>query len=814
MKFPRRPWTLALAGLLAMGVLGLLTVLGAYLYVAPSLPSVEVLKDVQLQEPMRVFTRDGRLIAEFGDQKRRPLDWDEVPQRVIDAFLAAEDDRFFQHPGVDYQGLLRAGINHLLTGDRSQGGGTITMQLTREFFLTREKTYIRKIREIFLAFRIERQLNKQEILTLYLNKIFLGNRAYGVAAAARTYFDADVDELTIAQAAALAATAQRPSATNPVNNTPRLLERRAYVLGRLRHLEWISDAEYTAALAEPLEARLHTAGAEIEAPYVAEMVRSDMLGRYGADAYTRGLRVYTTVDADYQAAANRALRQALHDYDFRHGYRGPIRTVELGEEIDEAAWDEVLVEMRAPGLLIPALIVAVAEQSARAYLGGGRYQDLPWPSLEWARPAGDASAGPPPTTASDVVSVGDVVFMLDAGGDSGWRLAQLPQAQAALVSLDAKNGAMLALIGGYDFYVSQYNRASQATRQPGSSLKPFIYSAALERGFTAATVVNDAPVVFEEDEALERDWRPSNDSGRFYGPTRLREALTYSRNLVSIRVLRSIGVGTAISHLQKFGFPRDRMPRDLSLALGSAVFSPLEMATAYSVFANGGFKVEPWLVARIEDQDGVVLYEHRPLTACPECEAAPEEEAAVLEPAPELEPFVLVEAEEAATIPADRAISADNAFLTDDMLRDVVSRGTGRAARVLGRNDLAGKTGSTNDHTDAWFAGYGGGVVAIAWVGYDTPQPMGVNEYGGRAALPMWIDYMRVATDGAPETPQVQPPGLVTARISAETGLLATNGDAAAIFEYFRAQDLERLEAETRAADRSEDRERDEDILF
>ncbi|MEX0899351.1 MAG: penicillin-binding protein 1A [Gammaproteobacteria bacterium] len=812
MKFPRRPWTLALTGLLAMGVLGLLAVLGAYLYVAPSLPSVEVLKDVQLQEPMRVFTRDGRLIAEFGDQKRQPLDWDEVPQRVVDAFLAAEDDRFFQHPGVDYQGLLRAGMNHLLTGDRSQGGGTITMQLTREFFLTREKTYIRKIREIFLAFRIERELTKQEILTLYLNKIFLGNRAYGVAAAARTYFDADVHELTIAQVASLAATAQRPSATNPVSNTPRLLERRAYVLGRLRHLGWISEEEYTAALAEPLEARLHTAGAEIEAPYVAEMVRSDMLARYGADAYTRGLRVYATIDADYQAAANRSLRQALHDYDFRHGYRGPVRTVELGAEVDEAAWDAILVDQRAPGLLIPALIVSVEAQSARAYLGGGRYQELPWPSLEWARPVGEAGIGAPPTTASEVVAVGDVVYMLDAGGSSGWRLAQLPQAQAALVSLDAKDGAVLALIGGYDFYVSQYNRAAQATRQPGSSLKPFIYSAALERGFTAATVVNDAPVVFEEDEALERDWRPSNDSGRFYGPTRLREALTFSRNLVSIRVLRAIGVGNAINHLRRFGFPRDRMPRDLSLALGSAVFTPLEMATAYSVFANGGFKVEPWLVARIEDQHGVVLFEHRPLTACPECEAEPAAETLV---AAEPDPiFVLVEPEEPATRPAERAISADNAFLTDDMLRDVVSRGTGRAALVLGRNDLAGKTGSTNDHTDAWFAGYGGGVVAVAWVGYDTPQPMGANEYGGRAALPMWIDYMRVSTDGAPETPQVQPPGLITARISAETGLLATNGDAAAIFEYFRAQDLERLEAETRAADRSEDRERDEDILF
>ena len=809
MKFPRRALKLASAGLLGLGVLGLLTILGVYLYVAPSLPSVEVLKDVELQEPMRVYTRDGRLIAEFGDQKRRPLDWEEIPQRVIDAFLAAEDDRFFEHPGVDYQGLLRAGVNHLLTGDRSQGGGTITMQLTREFFLSREKTYIRKIREIFLAFRIERQLTKQEILTLYLNKIFLGNRSYGIAAAARTYFDVAVDELTIAQAASLAATAQRPSATNPVNNTERLLERRAYVLGRLSELDWITAAEYEAALAEPLVARVHTAGAEVEAPYIAEEVRSQMLAQYGEDAYTRGLRVYSTIDAERQAAANFALRRALHDYDFRHGYRGPVRHVELGEVDDSAAWDTLIAEMRAPGLLLPALVISVDGQTARAYVGGGRIVELGWSALEWARPAGTAGLGPAPATAAEVVARGDLVYLLELRA-GGWQLAQLPQAQAALVSLDPHDGSIIAMIGGYDFYLSQYNRAAQAMRQPGSSLKPFIYSAALEHGFTAATVVNDAPVVFEEDEALERDWRPSNDSGRFYGPTRLREALVNSRNLVSIRVLRAIGVGNAIRHLQRFGFDRERMPRDLSLALGSAVFTPVEMATGYAVFANGGYRVEPWLVARIEDQHGAVLFEHRPLVAGQE--PAAETVAADAAPDAAAAPTPLLDAVPAPTRPAERVISVENAFLIDDMLRDVVARGTGRAALVLGRGDLAGKTGSTNDHTDAWFAGYTGGVVAIAWVGYDAPQTMGANEYGGRAALPMWVDYMRVATDGVPEVPQVQPPGVVTARISPETGLLATDG--AAIFEYFRADGLERLEAETSAAARGEDRTRDEDILF
>lgn len=804
MKFPRRPWALALAAAATLAVLGLVTVLGVYLYVAPSLPSVEVLKDVQLQEPMRVYTRDGRLIAEFGDQKRRPLSWEEIPPRVIDAFLAAEDDRFFEHPGVDYQGLLRAGINHLLTGDRSQGGGTITMQLTREFFLSREKTYIRKIREIFLAFRIERELTKHEILALYLNKIFLGNRAYGVAAASRVYFDVDVADLTIAQAAALAATAQRPSATNPVSNTGRLLERRTYVLGRLLELGWIGQDEYRDAMSEPLVARLHQAGAEVEAPYIAELVRQELVGRFGADAYTRGLRVYTSIDTDAQAAANLALRRALHAYDFRHGYRGPVSRLDESALADSAAWDAAIAATPAPGILVPAVVTAVDERSARAYLGGGRLVELGWSALEWARPSRDGVIGPPPTTASDVVEVGDVVHVADLG-DDGWRLAQLPQAQAALVSIDAGSGAIRAMIGGYDFFVSQYNRAAQATRQPGSSLKPFIYSAALEHGFTAATVVNDAPVVFEEDEQLERDWRPSNDSGRFYGPTRLREALTHSRNLVSIRVLRAIGVGNAMRHLQAFGFDRARMPRDLSLALGSAVFTPLELATGYAVFANGGYKVEPWLVERIEAQDGSVIHRHVPLIAMeaeqPPAPAEPEaDEAPVLAPVPD-------------RLPAPRAIAAENAFLIDDMLRDVVARGTGRAALVLGRSDLAGKTGSTNDHTDAWFAGYGGGTVAVAWVGYDSPQSMGANEYGGRAALPMWIDYMRVATAGVPETPQVQPPDIVTARIAPATGLLATDADAGAIFEYFRAADLQKLEDETRAAARDQ-AERDEDILF
>lgn len=783
----------------ALILLGFGSILGIYLWVAPSLPSVEMLKDVRLQEPMRVYTRERRLIAEFGEQKRAPLAWEEMPPQVIRAFLAAEDDRFFQHPGVDYQGLLRAGINHLLTGDRSQGGGTITMQLTREFFLSREKTYIRKIREIFLAIRIEREMSKEEILTLYLNKIFLGNRAYGVGAAAQVYFGVDARDLTIAQAAALAATAQRPSENNPASGTRRIVDRRNYVLGRLHSLDWISEAEYNEAMVSPLVASLHGPSVEVEAPDIAEMVRAEILARYGAEAYTRGLRVVTTIDGDSQQAANRSLRLALHEYDFRHGYRGPIRSLELGEESEEETlrWDNILNRTLGPGLLFPALVLSVGEREAEVYTGGGRRMQLGWVGLSWARRADpeDGTLGPAPQIAADVVKPGDLVYLIYTGEEDGPRLAQLPIAQGAIVSIDAAEGALRAVIGGYDFSVSQYNRTVQAARQPGSAFKPFIYSAALERGFTAASVVNDAPVVFEEDDALERDWRPRNDSGRFYGPTRLREALTYSRNLVSVRVMRTIGVGYTVGFVQRFGFDRNRLPRDLSLSLGSAVMSPLELAAGYAVFANGGFRVQPWFIAQIEDSDGTLLFETTAPLACDEC---PEDN----------------EGSESVVL-AERVIGRDNAFLMDDMLRDVVRRGTGRAALQLGRSDLAGKTGSTNDFADAWFAGYGGGVVAVAWVGHDRVQSLGPQEYGGRAALPMWIEYMRVATRNLPEVLQLQPPGIVTARISAETGRLAGAGDIGAMFEYFRQEDIVRLEEEARAAlERGEDDDSDEPIIF
>lgn len=813
MKKRRRLLKFALGGLAALFLLGVASILGVYLWIAPSLPSVEMLRDVHLQEPMRVYTRDGQLVAEFGEQKRLPLSWEEMPEQVWRAFLAAEDDRFFEHPGVDWQGLLRAGVNHLLTGDRSQGGGTITMLVAREFFLTREKTYIRKLREIFLAFRIENELTKEEILTLFLNKIYLGNRAYGIGAAAQIYFGVDARDLTIAQAAALAATAQRPSENNPASGTDRFAARRAYVLGRMHTLGIITDEQRQEALATSPVTQIHGPSVEVDAPYVAEMVRAEILQRFGPEAYTRGLRVTTSIDAAAQTAAVQALRMALHQYDFRQGYRGPVRRIELDAASgppDAEVLDDILSEVRVPDLLIAGVVLATTERGATVYIGGGVHQELDWRALSWARAAREdenSPLGPIPQTAAEVVAPGDVVLLLDLGEESGWRLAQIPQAQGAIASLDAADGGILAVVGGYDFGLSQYNRATQAARQPGSSFKPFLYSAALARGFTPATVVNDAPVVFEEDEALERDWRPQNDSGRFYGPTRLREAITYSRNLVSIRVLRAIGVSYAVDYVQRFGFERSRLPRDLSLSLGSTVLSPLEMARGYSVLANGGFAVQPWLIRRIEDRDGVILLEHDPVVACADCE---EWQAPIIDPGadelPEFRPPLRL---------AERVVDAGTAFLIDDMLRDVVRRGTGRAALVLNRGDLAGKTGSTNDFADAWFAGYGGGVVAVAWVGHDQVRSLGAQEYGGRAALPIWIDYMRVATRDRPEAFQLQPPGIVTARISPETGRLAGVDDADAIFEYFREEDLLRLEEEARAALERPDEERsDEVILF
>jgi penicillin-binding protein 1A len=758
--------------------------IGASYYSAPGLPAVDTLREVQFQVPMRVFTRDGRLLAEFGEKRRVPLSWDDMPPTLIDAFLAAEDDRFFEHPGVDYQGLARAAASLALTGERRQGGGTITMQVARNFFLTPEKTIARKIREIFLALRIEKELDKQEILTLYMNKIFLGQRSYGVGAASEVYFGKSARDLELHEAATIAGLPKAPSSDNPVTSPQRALNRRAYVLRRMLETGKIDQEAYDDALAAPMVSRIFGPTLEVEAPYVAEMARQAMVDRYGAeDAYTAGYRVVTSIDSRLQNAANEALREGLIAYDRRHGYRGPLaRGVEMPADPAEAGG--ILDAYSAPVWYRAALVTAVEDQAASIWLPGEETARIEWDGLAWAKAyVDDDRQGPDPKSAGDVVAVGDVVLVDPPRGESGWRLAQAPQVQGAIVALDPRDGAIAALVGGFEFAGSKYNRATQARRQPGSSFKPFIYSAALENGFTTASIINDAPVVFE-DSALETAWRPENYSGRFYGPTRLREALVRSRNLVSIRVLNQMGIRSAMAHIANFGFPADMLPRDLSLALGSGAVTPLELAAGYSIFANGGFSTTPYFLDRIESFEGELLYQSEHVIACAACadEMARDEarsDARISGEEPE-EPFA-VDPE----LPP-QAISRQNAWLVSDMMRDVIRRGTGRRAMQLGRKDLAGKTGTTNEGRDAWFSGFNGDLVVTTWVGFDQDHPLGRGEEGSRTALPIWVEFMRSALADAPERFESEPGGLVTVRISGETGLLARAGETDAMFETFR----------------------------
>ncbi|HWP94270.1 MAG TPA: penicillin-binding protein 1A [Gammaproteobacteria bacterium] len=776
-------------GLLAAGAaaVGLL-----YLYLAPTLPSVETLKDIRFQVPLRVYSADGRLLAEYGEQRRVPVRYEDVPPLMIQAFLAAEDDRFFEHPGVDWQGLLRAAFKLVVTGERGQGGGTITMQLPRDLLIGREKTFTRKLREILLALRIERELSKEEILTLYLNKIFLGQRAYGVGAAAEVYFGTDIHHLTLGQIALIAGLPQAPSRDNPITNPRRAAERRAYVLRRMLELGYIDKAAHDAALAEPVTATRHGPKTEVEAMYAGEMVRADLVARYGESVYTDGYRVVTTINSRLQDAANRALRRGLMEYDQRHGWRGPVARLALPEEAGVDVLDAALESYTPVGGLIPGIVTRVGKQDAEVYLGADRQVTVPWEGLSWARKAlANDAVGPEPERAAEVLARGDIVYLLPLE-DGSWRLSQIPRVQGALVALNPGDSAILALIGGFDFAQTKFNRAVQAKRQPGSAFKPFVYTAALDKGFTPATIVNDAPVVFE-DATLEGTWRPENYTGRFHGPTRLREALVHSRNLVSIRVMHDIGVGYAIDYLQRFGFAPERLTRDLSLALGTSVMSPLELAAAYNIFANGGYRSDPYLIARVIDPSGKTVMVADPLLACDAC--APETLVSPIAGAPAGERPLDAPADPAAAFTAtpryaERVLTPQTHYLIVDMMRDVVRRGTAARAMELGRGDLAGKTGTSNDYQDAWFAGFNRSLTAVVWVGYDELRSLGAGEVGGRTALPIWIEFMRTALAGVPESQTPMPPGLVSVRISPETGLLAGADDPTAMFEIFPADNV------------------------
>ena len=799
-------WLIVFTGLgLAATIGSVAAVIGAYYYVAPGLPAAETIRDIPLQIPLRIFSRDGHLISEIGQRRRVLIDFDDLPPHVVHAFIAAEDRRFFDHPGVDYQGTLRALLRLARYGKISGGGSTLTQQLARDYFLTREQTFARKLKEAFLAYKIEQEFTKEQIMALFLNKMFFGQRAYGVAAAAQVYFNKSLDDISIGEVATLAGVLPAPSDYNPVRNPIAAEARRAYVLGRMLDLDYIDDAQYEEGIAAAMESQLHGAAVELNAPYVAEMVRREMLTRYGEATYTAGYQVVTSLDSRLQRSANYALRNGLLEFTHRRGYRGAIDGIELTPELLETPFFEWSVEIRqtlgqyAPGGLSVALVTAVNDDnSANIVMAGGEQSIIPWAGISWAKPFIDrATTGPEPETAADVLSIGDVVHVMPTTMGF-WALADAPEAQGAVVSLDPSDGAITSLVGGFDFAMTKFNRATQAHRQPGSSFKPFIYSAALAHGNTAATIVLDAPVVINSAE-LEAVWRPINYSGRFYGPTRLREALIRSMNLVSVRLLLfETGIGNAVRHIAKFGFGDAALPRNGSLALGGGSVSPLDMAQGYATLANGGHGISPYVIDAIYGAEDETLYRAEPLVVCERCEAVAADDLAgaafddmSLE---EMADVALSYQPDAGAAPelfaninlAPRSVSAQNIYLIQDMMRDVIRRGTGIRARVLGRSDLSGKTGTSNDRRDAWFGGFNGNLATVVWVGYDDDLPLGPGEEGSKTALPIWIEFLRIALAGVPENQMPMPDGLTSVRIGRDTGCPATHGQSNVTFEIFR----------------------------
>jgi penicillin-binding protein 1A len=764
--------------LLASGFVGVASVAGLYFYLSPQLPDIQSLREVKLQVPLKIYSQDDLLIAQFGEKKRTPVAISDTPKQLTNAFISAEDDRFYEHPGVDYHGLIRAAIQLAISGKKRQGGSTITMQVARNFFLTKEKTFTRKFKEIFLALKIENELSKDEILELYLNKIYLGHRSYGIGAASQTYYGRDLNALSLSQLAMIAGLPKAPSRYNPVTNPERAKTRRNYVLGRMLSLEHISKKEYDLAIEQPVTAQLHRSEIELKAPHIAEMVRAEMVLRYGNSAYTAGYIVKTTLLSKNQTAANQSLQDTLHAYDKRHGYRGATSiATNFSIDADLAIYDEILANVTPLKNAQAAVVISLEEQSALVYLNNRETATVEWPGLEWARKATKNNRlGPRPKLATNILKPGDIIY-IRKNSSGALELSQRPLAEGAFVALNPQSGAIEALVGGYDFSTSKYNRVIQSKRQPGSGFKPILYTTALENGYTLATLINDAPIVFD-DPALESEWRPENYSGKFFGPTRLRVALRNSRNLVSIRILRDLGTKKVITSAQRFGLSKEQLPNNLSLALGSGHATPLNMARVYSAFANGGFLISPYFIDEIRNREGEILFKSSPEIACNQCDS----EKLVL--APQTETKTLDEA----PILAKRIISPEVHYLMNSLLKDVVKRGTARRALTLGRSDLAGKTGTTNDQRDAWFNGYNPEQVAIAWVGFDSSQPLGSRETGGRAALPMWIAYMKEVLAGKSEITFEQPEGITSILINPATGLLAKPSDKKAIFEYFRIE--------------------------
>lgn len=756
-------WRTGLWSLVSIGFVVFTACAIGYLYLVSQLPDVDALKNVELQVPLQIFTQDGKLIQEYGEKRRIPLTYEQIPPTLVRALLATEDQRFFEHPGVDIMGLGRAAVKMLQTGTKSQGGSTITMQVARNFFLDRKKTFWRKFNEILLAIKIDQELPKEKILELYLNKIYLGNRAYGVGAAAQIYYGKNLNELNIAELAMIAGLPQAPSAHNPIANPKAALIRRNHVLDRLYEDQYISEQQYKTALAQPVHTTYHGPQIDVPAPYVAEMIRQSLYAHFGEEAYTQGFKVYTTIKGPLQLAADQLVEKHLIDYEKRHGYRGPVKHLSINADPTPKQLKAILTEFQTNQDLYPGIVTEVGSQHIKVFLNNAKSITINWKGLSWAKPAlKNGWTGKAPSSASKIVSRGDVIYARHFDGH--WQLSQVPKLESALLSMNPQDGSIEALVGGFNFQNSKFNRVTQSQRQPGSSFKPFIYAAALNKGYSLASIVNDAPIVLK-DPSLPHLWRPQNDNHTFNGPTRVREALAHSRNLVSIRLLDDIGIDYAIQFVTRFGFDKTQMPHALSLALGSLSVSPIELTTAYAVIANGGYRVEPFLIDHINDRHGKVLLQANAAQVCRPLDTPPP-----------------------GTNCAPEVIPPDLAFLIHSALQSVVEHGTATQAKVLGRHDIAGKTGTTNDQVDAWFAGYNSQVVTTTWFGYDTPQPL--HEYAASLALPLWIDYMRIALKGVPEQHVLPPDNILSIPINPKNGLRLQNDHQQGITEFFREKEV------------------------
>ncbi len=769
-------WLLAvLCGVLMLTASG-------FLYLSPKLPDKHSYTNIRLQNPLRIFSSDNKLLAEFGSRRSNPVPFSAIPPQIVNALISSEDKRFFEHRGVDTVGLLRA-IAGIVTGRDWGGGSSITMQVTKNFFFEGEPAPTRWPKEILLAIKMEKELSKQEILELYLNRSFFGVSAYGIAAAAKQYYDKEINQLTLAEIATMVGILPLPNSYNPLRSPERALQERNRVLNRMLDQNMITAAEYKEAQASPETARRYGRLPEIAAPYIAEMARLEMVSLYGELALTDGYEVYTTVDSKMQAAANKAFKEGLERYDHNHGYRGRENHFNQAADKSRTTWLDILAKTPTVADQYPAFVTNVGEQSITALMGDGHEIRLEWDGIKWAKPYINASAwGATPHSAKEVTTVGDLI-RVTRNGTGQWQLGQVPAVNGGMVSLNPHNGAIMALVGGYDFNISAFNRITQAKRQPGSNFKPFLYTAALEHGYTAATLINDAPLA-------RSDYRPENFGGEFLGPIRLKYALTQSRNLVSLRLYEALGQDIVLPSIERFGFKPKEFPRDdVTIAIGSHAVLPLEIATAYTTFANGGYKVKSYLIERIVNfNDGEVFHAH-PVTVCHACDTTASPPSKIVSA-----PAAEASATPSETSPnpvAPRVLDERTAYIMNSILKGVTTEGSARAVdRAFERTDLAGKTGTTNDSTDLWFSGFNGDVEATVYVGFDQPQTLGSNEQASNVPLPIWIDYMKAVLAGKPENSMLQPDGIATVRINSKTGLRAKPGDPDAIYEVFKAEEL------------------------